>query len=344
MGLFKRGQKSGSAVAEPVGERSRSSAELFEEIDALTARNLESRDPELERRIRHLRHLAGVKLLSEAPADPDYVTPASKPLNLESELPSVTPAQLDAATLRAAILDRGCLLVRGLMQPDEALHLADQIDHAFEARKELQDEETPSAGYYEEIAPEPGFSVIERHWIEAGGGVLAADSPTVLFEYLSAFEKVGLPQVIAEYLGERPALSAQKSTLRKSTPDVSGQWHQDGRFLGDVRAMNVWLSLSRCGDVAPGLDLVPRRLDDFVEAGGDDAVFDWSSSQRVAEEAAGDLGIQRPIFEPGDALLFDELFLHQTAADPSMPNNRFAIESWFFGPSHYPEEYVPIAF
>ena len=31
------------------------------------------------------------------------------------------------------------------------------------------------------------------------------------------------------------------------------------------------------------------------------------------EEAAGDVPILRPIFEPGDALFFDELFLHQTA-------------------------------
>ena len=52
----------------------------------------------------------------------------------------------------------------------------------------------------------------------------------------------------------------------------------------------------------------------------------------------------RPIFDPGDALLFDDLFLHQTGSDPSMPNTRYAIESWFFGPSAYPDEYVPIAF
>ena len=36
----------------------------------------------------------------------------------------------------------------------------------------------------------------------------------------------------------------------------------------------------------------------------------------MAEEAAGDAGIVRPIFDPGDALLFDELFLHQTALGP----------------------------
>ena len=46
--------------------------------------------------------------------------------------------------------------------------------------------------------------------------------------------------------------------------------------------------------------------------------------------------ILRPIFEPGDALLFDELFLHKTGSDPAMPNPRFAIENWFFGASAFP--------
>jgi hypothetical protein len=63
----------------------------------------------------------------------------------------------------------------------------------------------------------------------------------------------------------------------------------------------------------------------------------------VAEEAAGEIGIVRPVFNPGDALLFDDIFLHQTGSDPEMPNPRYAIESWFFGPSAFPEIYVPLA-
>ena len=66
-------------------------------------------------------------------------------------------------------------------------------------------------------------------------------------------------------------------------------------------------------------------------------------SDAVAEEAAGEIGIVRPVFNPGDALLFDDLFLHQTGSDPNMPNPRYAIESWFFGASAFPEIYVPLA-
>ena len=114
---------------------------------------------------------------------------------------------------------------------------------------------------------------------------------------------------------------------------MPGAWHQDGTFMGDVRALNLWLSLSRCGDVAPGLDVVPRRLDGLVPTQTEEAMLAIQASQAKVEEAAGPAGIIRPIFEPGDALFFDELFMHQTASDPSMPNPRFAIESWFFGAS-----------
>ena len=150
--------------------------------------------------------------------------------------------------------------------------------------------------------------------------------------------------MVEGYLGEKPAISGQKCTLRKATPDVPGGWHQDGKFMGPVRSVNVWLSLSRCGDVAPSMDVVPKRLDDFVRTGGPGTMMDNQIGQQDADEAAGDAGIVRPIFEPGDALIFDHLFLHKTGSDPSMPNPRYAIESWFFGPSAYPDNYVPIAF
>ena len=111
--------------------------------------------------------------------------------------------------------------------------------------------------------------------------------------------------------------------------------------MGDARALNLWLSLSRCGDEAPGLDLVPRRLEEIVVE--HDAMLDVELTRAKAREAAGDVPIVRPMFEPGDALLFDEMFLHQTASDPSMSKPRFAIESWFFGGSAFPPGYAPLA-
>jgi len=145
------------------------------------------------------------------------------------------------------------------------------------------------------------------------------------------------------YLGEPGLISVHKTTLRKASPSVPGAWHQDGSFMGPVRSLNLWLSLSHCGDLAPGLDLVPRRLDHLVARQTDEAMLEIQVSQAKAEEAAGDVPIVRPTFEPGDALFFDEMFLHKTASDPSMPSPRYAIENWFFGSSSFPADYAPIA-
>jgi hypothetical protein len=138
-------------------------------------------------------------------------------------------------------------------------------------------------------------------------------------------------------------VSANKSVLRRVKPDAGSAWHQDGAFMGNVMALNVWLSLSRCGDVAPGLDIVPKRIEEIVETGTDGALFNWSVSPAVAEREAGEAGIVRPIFNPGDAVLFDDRCLHATAVDPSMTKTRYAIESWFFAPSAFPDGYAPIA-
>jgi hypothetical protein len=50
----------------------------------------------------------------------------------------------------------------------------------------------------------------------------------------------------------------------------------------------------------------------------------------------------RPIFEPGDAVLFDHLCLHRTAAEPDMPKLRYATETWCFAPSSFPIKQIPI--
>ena len=56
----------------------------------------------------------------------------------------------------------------------------------------------------------------------------------------------------------------------------------------------------------------------------------------------GDGGVARPIFEPGDALLFDHLCLHRTAVGPGMTEDRYATETWSFAPSVYPDDTVPL--
>ena len=328
MGLFQR----------TAGELPETRPELIAEIERLTAANRGRRDRDRERRLIRLRHAAGVRTLRPDGAAPAHPEPDAAALGPAGRLPEIASADVTPELLRAGILRDGCLLVRGLVGRDDALALAAGIDAAFAARGRRR----PNDGLYEEFEPEPGFDVQSvRPWIEEGGGVLAVDSPRLMFQLLELFGRAGLQQLVAGYLGEEPLLSAHKTTLRKAEPEIAGAWHQDGAFMGDVRALNLWLSLSRCGDTAPGLDIVPRRLEQIVI--GHVEILDVAATRGKVEAAAGPAGIERPIFEPGDALLFDELFLHQTGSDPSMQNPRFAVESWFFGASAFPADYAPVA-
>jgi hypothetical protein len=319
-------------------------AELATEVERLTTLNRQSPKRDHERRLLELRHQLGIRRVGKPGAvahpEPDI---AGLP-TVESGLPEIDAADVTPELLRAGILRDGCLLVRGLIDRQVALGFAAQIDRAFTEREAGDNGGRPADGYYEEFEPEAGCGQpIAREWIKMGGGVLAVDTPMLTFEMMEMFEQAGLPALVRGYLGEAPLISAQKTTLRKADPSVPGAWHQDGAFMGQVRALNLWLSLSRCGDESPGLDIVPRRLDEFVRAGTDEAMLDYQVSQRAAETAAGDRPIVRPIFEPGDALFFDDLCLHKTGSDPAMAKPRYAIENWFFGGSAFPTEYAPVA-
>jgi hypothetical protein len=186
-----------------------------------------------------------------------------------------------------------------------------------------------------------------RRFIRSNGGVWTADAPVAMFDLMSCLADRGLRHVVAGYFGEAPWMSMNKCTLRKVSPEAHPEWHQDGAFLGGgVRSVNVWIALSPCGGQAnrPGLDIVDRRLGELAPTGTDGAYFDTSVGHAVVERIAGAEGIRRPVFEPGDALLFDELLLHRTGTSPGMTEERYAIETWLFAPSTYPAHHVPLAF
>jgi hypothetical protein len=328
----------------PMEEFDGTDEELRAEIERLTDVNRAEQSVELERMLLHLRNLLGIRLVEGEADDRGFPAPAFDALPNGSPIPEIEPANLTPELLRAGILRSGCVLVRGLLERDRADEIAGEIDRAFKERERFDADRSFNDRYYVPFEHDPRRGLTPpRNFIHAGGGVLAIDSPMLSFELGELFRAIGLPQLVSGYLREAPLVAGDKATLRKAEPKVSGAWHQDGKFMGEVKALNLWLSLSECGERAPGLDLVPRRLEQHVATQTDEAMMPNQVSQRVAEEAAGGLPILRPVFEPGDALLFDELFLHKTASDPRMRRPRYAIEHWFFGPSGFPGNYVPLA-
>jgi hypothetical protein len=154
--------------------------------------------------------------------------------------------------------------------------------------------------------------------------------------------EAGIPDLVGEHFGEPPALSVNKLTLRRVAPVGAATWHQDGTFLGpQVRALNLWITFNACGGDntdTPALDVVPQRVDDLLEPGGPGAWVEHAISAVTVKERFGDR-IERPAFAPGDALLFDERFLHKSGISRGMTKERYTVETWFFAPSTFPDNY-----
>ncbi len=317
------------------------------EVARLMAANRANPDPATEKRIVQLRHEAFAQLERDEEIPP-IGGPSGAELPRPDGLPEVNADAISVDSLRDGILGGGSLLVRGLVDPDRAQRMRDGIDRTFAMRDALMQgadvaETTP---WFDPFAPSPAYPPDAAQWnrMKLGGhAVWAPDSPRMMFELLDAFDQTGLSGLVGDYLGERPALSMNKSVLRRVSPESGTDWHQDGAFLGKgIRTCNVWIALSRCGDVAPGLDIVARRYDEIVETGTEGAVFPWAVSPQMVDATRGGAEIARPVFEPGDALLFDHYCLHRTAVDPAMTEDRYATETWCFAPSVYPDKTVPL--
>ena len=329
---------------------------LLDAVGLLIEANRQERDAEVEVRLVRLRNAAYAELdrsPTESPwPDSDPLPPAG-----DEALPPIDRDELTPAAVRDSILRYGCAFVPGLIAKQDVDLLVEGIDRAFEgcdaqaargwSRATAGDDPAAEAAtvpwYYRfESAGDLEIKGETRKFVREGGGVWTVESPRVMFEFLEVLERAGLRTLIADYLGEHPALTLKKSTLRRTSPLPYADWHQDGAFLGDgIRTINLWLSLSHCGDDAPGLDLLPRRLDRIVETGSGGAIFPWSVGPGTVEDAAEGVEVLRPRFQPGDGLLFDEMFLHRTATDETMTRDRYAIESWFFAPSVYPGDQIP---
>jgi hypothetical protein len=311
-----------------------------EAIAYATAQNRELRDPQIDYRLVKWRHAAFEA--TPVPARRDWPPAVEDPFPDASGPPEIAASALTKEMLAAGILHHGGLIVRGLITETEAASLADGITHVFEAL----DAAKSQASLQETLPWYAPFSIngtdttipMRRAVVQkAGAAVWTLDSPRMLFDLIDLFERRGILRMVTEHLGERPVFSVEKATLRLVPSTTGSDWHQDGAFLGaDIRAVNVWLALSDCGVDAPGLDLMPRRVPYVVETGTHGAKFDWTvGEEKVILEGRG-TPIARPVYRAGDAVLFDQLYLHRTGVRPGMTKDRWAIESWLFAPSTLP--------
>jgi hypothetical protein len=269
--------------------------------------------------------------------------------------PEVDSADLDVGALRAGILGRGGLIVRGLMGSERIEAMRANIDHVLQARMEVANEE-PGVGvnpWYKRSASVQGgpaqFRGGERY--TNIGSVWSVDSPPLTFQLIEYYREIGLPALLNSYFEEDPVLSVRKWVVRCAAPNngASSGWHQDGYFLGDataIRTANLWIALTDCGGDAdaPGLEIIAGGDRKIHETGTRGSPFDWTVGQEIVDEISETNPVQCPRFNAGDALFFDHFNLHRTGFGLNHTQNRYAIESWFFAGSTAPLKQQPVVF
>jgi hypothetical protein len=340
------------AVLLGTAEQALASGDFHRAIDLLSAANRCGHSSAIEQRLIELRIRAAQRLAwPETPWSGHYDNRFESVVGF----PEVGRDELDASVLRAGILGKGGLIVRGLMDQGLAAMMRENIAHTLQSRK-LWASGKPGAGdsrWYtrsEAVAGGPvQFDAASAEKFTDTGSVWAVDSPPNAFRLIEFYRELGLPRILHEYFGEDALLSVKKWVLRCIAPNNGAQsgWHQDGRFMGEgIRTVNLWIALSDCGSgaFAPGLDIVADNSRKIYETGTHGADFDWTVGQGLVDEISQRFPVIRPHFSAGDAVFFDHYNLHRTGFGLEDRENRYAVESWFFSASTAPEKQQPLVF
>jgi len=319
----------------------------LEAIAELTAANREHPEPEVERQLVRLRNAAWSELARTDPG-PAWDAPVPDQFAGTDGIPEVPASECDAPTIRSAIHHHGGLVVRGLLSPEWCERLRDGIDRSWEAIRRFRETKHVDPAWFDPIdTSEYGLTMMARAFVMEGGTAYVPDSPRLLFELLEAFEVSGVKQTVTDYFGEAPALSLVKLAQRLLEPEATGGWHQDAAVYGtSARTLNVWLPVSRCGDVAPGLAMWPRRLDHLVKTVGTEGVDEYSAVADDVARLTEAVPPSCPVFDAGDAAIFDQFLLHSTNAGKHFTERRYGFETWFFAPSTYPDpkRWIPLVY
>lgn len=146
----------------------------------------------------------------------------------------------------------------------------------------------------------------------------------------SVLENPTIQAIALAYLGKPPTPLAE-TFVRSVLParaDAHLPFHQDETICGH-RLLNVWIACSRCGEDAPGLELVRFNEELLTPIGAAD---DPIPVERARVDGAAVLArfgagaLWRPVFDPGDAAVFYGTTIHRTYSTATMRSPRLSAE------------------
>ena len=235
-------------------------------------------------------------------------------------LPEISGEELNRDTLAAGILHHGALLVRQLYKPDQLA----KLQQLAATREDADREDNLPLGC----------------------------SAHTFYELLEIYQNCGLLDAVRAYLDGEPVIFAERAKLRQHRAErdkfAAIPWHQDVNFFGRKSyGVNCWAAVTGCGESNPGLGIIPRRTEKLLGWSADDGIAPLDYGRAISPEAleklCGDHPIAHPVLQPGDALLFDEMTVHETARKRWSQEKQIVTISWFFRASGFPDWGTPLA-
>lgn len=236
-------------------------------------------------------------------------------------LPEIDAKDLTPEAVASGVLFHGALIVRGLYNAEQIAFLS-KISEI--ARNQKRDDPQSVTSTYS------------------------------FCKLMDIYEECGLLDVVKGYIGDDAVIALKRARLRyKAIAGKSGiSWHQDGSYFGQkCFSLNCWAAVTECGRKNNGLTLVARRNHECLGVKEVDeskvnfgkADLDYGKNF-LAKFLPNKNEFIEPFFEPGDAILFDEMTLHRTAvvANPTM--HQIVSISWFFSRSRFPKFKTPLGF
>jgi len=292
-------------------------------ISALSAENRLARSTEIEVELVRLRIELGREILKTRAqrGQVNSTWPASVDVFSGTKgIPEIMAGELSAETLASGILHHGALLVRGLYSPGQ-LERLQELSASQEAANRLDNSPLGCTAH-------------------------------TLFGLLEVYRDCGLLDAVRDYLADEPLLFGERTKLRHHRAErdkyAAIPWHQDVNFFGRKSfAVNCWAAVTGIGEGNPGLGIIPKRVDERVGWREEDGIAPLEYGKAISQDTLSGLGTEGlavyPVLNPGDALLFDEMTVHQTAVRRWELTEQIVTISWFFPASRFPEWGTPLA-
>jgi len=292
----------------------------MDRIGELSQKNRETCAAGLEQDLLDLRMSCGETLLEKRraadPSRPDFPDLFPK----DTGLPEIFAGDLTTGALAAGILFHGGLLVRGMYSQEQVQRLQILADQQEEANR-------------------------------GDTGPLGCTAHT-LFELLEVYRECGLLDVVTEYLDGEPLMFGERAKLRHHRAERDKYsaipWHQDVNFFGRMSyGINCWAAITPCGRDNPGLEIIPWRTEQRLGWDEGNGIAPLDYGRAMPEELFTEVTrLHPPVhveLEPGDAIFFDEMTVHQTALKRWQLREQIVTISWFFRASGFPEWGTPLA-